>query len=93
MFYFAIEGTDFAAITSSEITFTAGNQIKRLAIPIISSNSTESSEGFTVSLDEVFLIHANNKTLLNLSGQELAHLILNPRIANVTILDDNSELT
>ena len=88
-----IEGTDFAAIASSEITFNADSRIKHLAIPIISSNSTESREWFIVTLDEVIFIHMNNKTNLNLSDQERARLILNPRIANVTILDDNSEST
>lgn len=59
-YFFAIEGTDFAALASSEVTFTAGNQIKCLAIPIMASNSTESGEWFTVTLDEIIVIHASN---------------------------------
>ena len=74
---------------SSEITFTAVNQVKQLSIPIISTNSTESSEEFTVTLDKVMLVHSNTRITVNVSDQESARLILNPRIANVTILDDN----
>ena len=88
---FATEGTDFAAIPSPEVTFTAGNRIKQLTISIMSSNSTERREAFTVTLDEVTLTHASNKMPLNLSDQEQARLILNPRIASITILDDNGE--
>ena len=80
------EGTDFAAIASSQVPFAIGNS---LAIPIISSNSTESSEEFSVTLDEVVLIHTNNGTRVDLSDQERTRLILNPKRANVTIIDDS----
>ena len=91
--FFAAEGTDFAAIASSQVLFTAGIRVNSLAIPIISSNSTESSEEFFVTLDEVVLIHTNNGSRVDLSDQERARLILNPRRASITILDDNSELS
>lgn len=55
----------------------------------MSSNSTESSEEFTVTLDEVILIH---RSILNLSGEERARLILSPRIADVKIIDDNGKV-
>ena len=83
------EGADFAAV-SSQVPFTVSNQSNSLAIPIIFSNSTESSEEFSVTLDEVILIHTNDRIRVNLSNQERARLILNPGKANVTILDDSS---
>ena len=85
------DGRDFSAIASSQTNFTAGNQVRSLSIPIISTNSTESSEEFTITLDEVILIYTNNGTAVDLSEQERARLILNPRIANITILDDNGK--
>ena len=90
MIIFATEWADFAAV-SSQVLFTVSNQSNSLAIPIVFSNSTESSEEFYVTLDEVILIHTNNGTRVNLSDQERARLILNPMRANVTILDDSSE--
>ena len=87
--YYATEGTDFAALASLEVMFTAVNRVQRLAIPIISTNSTEGSEEFTVNLDEVILIHTNNRTTVNLSEEEGARLILNPRVTDIIILDDN----
>ena len=87
-----LEGRDFSALTSSQITFSAVNRVQRLAIPIIYTNSTEISEEFTVTLDEVILINTINRTTVNLSEEESARLILNPRIASITILDDNGTL-
>ena len=73
--FFTSEGEDFGAIASSEVTFTTDNRIKRLAIPIVASNSTKTSEWFTITLDEVILIHASNKTPLNLTDEERARLM------------------
>ena len=89
---FATEGADFASITSSQVTFSAGNRIKSLTIPITSTNSTEGSEEFTVTLDEVILIHTNDSSTLNISEEGRVHIILNPRVASITILDDNCKL-
>ena len=89
--WYTTEGTDFVAIASMEVTFTTGNRIKSLATPVISTNSTESSEEFTVTLDEVILIHTNSRTTQNLSEEESARLILNPRVADIIILDDNGK--
>ena len=79
-------------MATSLVTFTASSRVKSQVIPIIFSNSTESSEEFSITLDNVILIHTKDKSMPNLSNQERARLILNPRIADVTILDDNGEL-
>ena len=84
--------TDFGAIATSQVTFTASSRVKSQAIPIIFSNSTESIEKFGVTLDKIILMHTKNKSTPNLSNQERTRLILNPRITNVTIFDDNGEL-
>ena len=87
--FFYSEGTDFEELSSSEIAFTGSSRINSLSIPIISGSSTEDSEYFTVTLDTVILMHASNGTVLNLSEKERARLIKNPRMANVTIIDNN----
>ena len=84
--------TDFGAITTSQVTFTASSRVESQVIPIIFSNSTESSEEFSITLDKVILMHTKNKSTPNLSNQERSRLFLNPRIADVTILDDNGGL-
>ena len=86
------DGTDFIALSSSAITFASSSRIDSLNILIISGSSTEDSEVFTVTLDAVILTHAGNDTILNLSEEERARLIKNPRMANVTIIDNNGNL-
>ena len=86
------EGTDFEALSSSEITFSSSSRINSLNVRIISGSSTEDSEQFTVTLDAVILTHASNGTILNLSKEERARLIKNPKMANVTIIDNNGNL-
>ena len=77
--YYTTEGDDFGAIDSSKVTFIVGNHVSSLIIPIISSNSTENSEEFTVTLDKVNLL--NRSIMLNLSEDERARIILNPGTA------------
>lgn len=92
MIQYNTEGVDFTAIMSSQVTFTIGNQVESLVIPILSSNSTEINEEFTITLDEVILIHTNDSTL-NISDCGTARLGLNPRVATITIVDDNGKIT
>ena len=80
---------DFEPIVSSRVTFTSGSRVNRQIISIISSSSTEAKEYFGVSLDIVLLLNSTNGSSLFLSEQEKARLVLNPRVANITIEDSN----
>jgi hypothetical protein len=62
-----------------------------VTVPIIPSNSTESSEEFTVTLDKIILLHGS--IMLNLSEEERDRLILKPGLAVVKIIDDDGKLT
>ena len=74
----------------SQVTFTGdSSRVNRQIVPIISRNTTEFPEYFTVSLDEVALLTSNNYSSLHLSDQERARLVLNPSVANITIVDIN----
>ena len=81
------EGEDFGAIASSEVTFTVGNRVNSVTIPIIPNNSTESSEEFTITLDKIILL--SRSIILNLSEEERFRLILKPGIAVIKIIDDD----
>ena len=74
-------------MASSEVTFIAGNHVNSLTLPIIPGNSTESNEGFTITLDKVILLRGG--IMLNFSEEERARLILKPGIAVVKIIDDD----
>ena len=82
------EGKDFEGKTS-QITFTGSNRVSSQTISIFTSSSTEGLEDFSVSLDMVTLLHLNNGSSLYLSEQEKSRLILDPREANITIVDND----
>ena len=74
----------------SQVTFTGdSSRVNRQIVPIISRNTTEFPEYFTVSLDEVSLLISNNYSSLHLSDQERTRLVLNPSVANITVVDIN----
>ena len=82
------EGKDFEGKTS-QITFTGSNRVSSETISIFTSSSTEGREKFSVSLDMVTLLSLNNGSSLYLSEQEKSRLILDPREANITIVDND----
>ena len=86
---YTTEGTDFAVSVVSQVTFTGGNRVKSQIITIISGNSTEESEEFTVTLDKVILTNSVNGNTPNLTDQERVRLVLDSRVAKITILDNS----
>ena len=60
-------------------------------ISIVSDNSTEEREEFTVALESFTLIHSGNGSAVEVSEQEQARLMLRPPRAVITILDDDGK--
>ena len=73
------------------ISFTSANRIQDLTVQILSDAFTEFNETFMTVLSSVFLADTADGAAIELTGQERAHLIVNPDTATVRILDDDGK--
>ena len=79
------------SINRSQATFTVGARVSTETISIVSDNSTEEREEFTVALESFNLIHLGNGSVVEVSEQEQSRLMLRPPRAVITILDDDGK--
>ena len=81
---------DYTSIVAQQLSFTNIERNRDLTVQIGSDAFTEFSETFSAILSSAFLANTAGGPAIDLSDQESAHLLLNPDIVDVTILDDDS---
>ena len=85
-------GNDYLLINRLQVTFIGGARVRTETIFIVSDNSTEEREEFTLALESFTLIHVGNGSAVEVSEQEQPRLTLQPSRAVISILDDGKSV-
>ena len=84
---------DYDSIVAQSVSFTNIDRSQNVLITIFGDSFTEINETFSAMLSSVFIADSAGGQAMPLSAQELSRLFLSPNMADITILDDDGEIS
>ena len=75
------------------VSVTNIDRIQSVFVTIVGDSFTEFNETFSAILSSVFLANTVGGQAIPLLAQELSRLVLAPNMADITILDDDGEIS